>query len=149
MTNQKYHHLIPRTYLKAWCYNKDSIYVFDTKNRIFEGKNIKKNFGITQFHSIVAGMPICEEEDLKKIYKCLDGYEIYYEGRLLTNLMEYNKYYCKFAEWVIKSNNIDISRKNKNILRAKIDKVKILDIEQLWSEKYEDKWNIVRENIEY
>ncbi len=72
--NQKYHHLIPRTYLKSWCYSNKSIYVFNKEKRKYETKNIENNFGITQFHSIVAGMPICEENDLKKIFECLEGY---------------------------------------------------------------------------
>lgn len=145
MNNQKYHHLVPRTYLKAWCYSNDSIYVMNKETKLVESKNIANNFGITGFHSIVAGMPICEYNDLLKIFKILEGYDVFYVEKQLRSLEEYNKNYLDFDKWVIKKEGIQISNKNKNILKAEIDKVKIKDIENLWANKYEDKWKKLRE----
>ena len=148
MSNPKYHHLIPKTYLKAWCYSNESIYVMDKKTRRIEPKNIANNFGITQFHSIVAGMPICEYDDLVQIFKSLDRYEVFYEGKQLNNLDKYNINYLNFNNWVIKQESIQISNKNKNVIKAEIDKVKIKDIENLWATKYENKWKWLLDTIE-
>lgn len=149
MTVPKYHHLIPRTYLKAWCHSNDSIYVIDKINNNKEVKNIKTNFGVTQFHSIVAGMTMCNNDDLLKIFDCLNGYEVIYNCEKITSLEKYNNYYFDFDNWLIKKDNDVITRKEKNILKNKIEQVKILDIEVLWESKYESKWRWLRETIEY
>ncbi|HEY8891030.1 MAG TPA: DUF4238 domain-containing protein [Clostridium sp.] len=149
MHNPKYHHLIPKTYLKAWCYSNESTYVMDKKTKLIETKNIGNNFGISQFHSIVAGMPICEEDDLVQIFKALSGYEIFYESKQLNNLDEYNRNYLNFANWIIKKDEIQIVDKKKRTLKTEIGKVKIKDIENLWATKYEDKWKCLLETIEH
>lgn len=38
-----------------------------------EVKNIKTNFGVTQFHSIFAGMTMCNNDNLLKIFDCLNS----------------------------------------------------------------------------
>ena len=73
MTVPKYHHLIPRAYLKAWCHSNDSVYVIDKISNNKEVKNIKTNFGVTQFHSIFAGMTMCNNDNLLKIFDCLNS----------------------------------------------------------------------------
>lgn len=148
MSIPKYHHLIPRTYLRAWSYSNESIYVMNKETKLIESKNINNNFGITQFHSITAGMPICEYHDLVKIFKPLENYEVFYDNKLIDSLEEYNNSYFQFDKWIIKKEGIEISQKNKNILKSEIDKVKIIDIESLWEKKYENKWKWLCETIE-
>lgn len=149
MPNPKYHHLISQTYLKAWCYSNKSIYVISKHNeRDYQSRNIENNFGITQFHTIKAGMPICEENDLIKIYECLKEYNIFCKEKHLKNYREYNDLYSLFDKWIIQKDGQKISSKEKNILKNKIDNVKILDIENMWEQKYESKWNSIRDKIE-
>lgn len=145
----KYHHLIPRTYLKAWCHSNGSVYVIDKKTNNKELKNIKTNFGITQFHSIVAGMIMCNYKDLLKIFDCLNGYKVIYNGEEITSLEKYNNYYFDFDNWTIKKDNEIVTKKQKNRLKNEINQIRILDIENLWESKYERKWRWLRDTIEY
>lgn len=70
-TKAKYHHLIPRTYLSAWEHGKGTLYVrFLSKGNVVE-RNKDKIAGVTNYHSIVAGMPIVTAEDADKIFSCL------------------------------------------------------------------------------
>jgi hypothetical protein len=148
MSEPKYHHRIPRTYLRAWCYSNDSIYVMDKRTQKKDIKNINNNFGQTQFHSIIAGMPICEHKDLVRIFEALAGYEVFHDGKKLISLTEYNNHYYDFGNWVIKKDGKRISKKQKNIIFDKISKVKINEIETLWAKKYENRWPYMREIIE-
>jgi hypothetical protein len=149
MSNPKYHHLIPRTYLRAWCHSNDSVYVVDKGKRKLETKNINTNFGISQFHTITAGMMICEDNDLNQIFKYLDGYEIYLNNKKLSDFHEYNINYTDFDDWIIKKDSKPVSKKTKNILKSKIEQEKILEIENLWQIKFENKWRWLRDTIEY
>ncbi|MCX7903034.1 MAG: DUF4238 domain-containing protein [Caloramator sp.] len=146
---KKYHHLIPKTYLKAWCYKNESIYVIDKKTNKIDTKNIDNNFGRSDFHTIKAGMPICENKDLEKIFKVLEGYEVYCDNKKLENLEDYNKRYYEFNKWVIIKDGNVVSKKIKNVLKNEIENVKIMDIENLWAQRYEDKWGWLRNTIEY
>lgn len=51
-----------------------------------------------------------------------------------------------FNEWII--TRADGSIVNKKSLKNKIDQIKIQDIENMWAEKYENKWSTVRKIIE-
>lgn len=152
MTKAKYHHLVPQTYLKSWTQNGKSIKVIDKKSGKFETQNIERNFGEIQFHSIVAGMPICEESDLNEIYKILNGCDVFYKEERLNTLFDVNYHYSFKDEWKILKNGFEVSKKEKNIIMSDIEKTKIRDIEELWSKKYEDKWpmllDIIQQKIE-
>ncbi len=67
-TKAKYHHLIPRTYLSAWEHGNGTLYIrfLENKERVVE-RNKDNIAGITNYHSIVAGMPIVTKEDADKI----------------------------------------------------------------------------------
>lgn len=144
-----YDHLIPKTYLRAWVHSKDSVYVCDKKTGVLSRKNIENNFGRTHFHSISAGMPICEHSDLVDIFRSVNGYDVYYQDRLLETLEEYNNYYYDFANWVIKKSGVKVTKRGKNQIRADIEQVKIDDVENLWNKKYENRWNQMKDIIIY
>ena len=63
-TKAKYHHLIPKTYLSAWEHGNGTLYVrfLEDKGHVVE-RNKDKIAGITNYHSIVAGMPIVTKKD--------------------------------------------------------------------------------------
>ncbi|MFF2153801.1 DUF4238 domain-containing protein [Paenibacillus chitinolyticus] len=146
----KYHHLIPQTYLRNWCYQNDSIYTIPIENlEEVETKNIANNFGLNNYHTIKAGMPSCTEDDLLKIFAPLKNIDVYHEARLLTSLKEQNEFYYFFDEWVLKYKNGEaVNRKEKNKIKAEIEKCKILDIEFLWSLKYENGWSKLFKKIQ-
>ncbi len=148
MQISKDHHLVARTYLRPWCYSGDSVFVVDKATGKVENKNINKNFKKRHYHTITAGMPICNDADLKLIYACLSDYKVFYENSELLTLKEYNDHYSFFAEWDIYKGGIKISKKEKNVLRASIDGIKITEIEDLWAKQYEDKWPVKRSFIE-
>lgn len=146
-TKAKYHHLIPRTYLSAWEHGNGTLYIrfLKDKENVVE-RNKDKIAGITNYHSIVAGMPIVTKEDADVIFACLDNLEVYYEDAIISDSLELNKIYYDFENWMVYRKDGSIVSKRK--LKAEIDKVKIRDIEKLWSLKYEDGWGKFRTELE-
>ncbi|PFH86464.1 DUF4238 domain-containing protein [Bacillus sp. AFS088145] len=147
----KYHHLIPRTYLQSWCFSNDSLHAY-SKSDLTKKKqlNINNHFGIQNYHTIKVGMPICTDEDLKKIFQSLNGYKVEYEGKLLQSLKEYNQYFYDFDEWKIyyaKTESI-VPKKKKNTIKSEINQCRIVDIEEAWSRQYENGWNSLKQIIE-
>ena len=145
-TNAKYHHLIPRTYLSAWEHGKGTLYVrFLNKENVIE-RNKDKIAGVTNYHSIVAGMPIVTVEDADKIFSCLKNLEVHYGDTIISDNLKLNNIYYDFDNWEIYRKDGTVVSKKK--LKSEIDKVKIRDIEELWSMKYETQWVKVRSKLE-
>ena len=74
----KYHHLIPQTYMSAWANSSGTLLVKDLHTGETEKKNKEKFLGVNHYHSIIAGMPICTEDDAKEIFKILNNYDVSY-----------------------------------------------------------------------
>ena len=146
-TKAKYHHLIPRTYLSAWEHGNGTLYIrfLENKESVVE-RNKDKIAGITNYHSIVAGMPIVTKQDADKIFACLEDLEVHYGEVVVSDNLELNKIYYDFDNWTIQRKDGSVVSKKK--LKAEIEKVKIRDIEELWSLKYEDAWGTVRSELE-
>ncbi len=142
----KYHHLIPQTYLSAWANSSGTLKVEWNSTKKTEFRNTNSVAGINHYYSIIAGMPLCTKDDTDIFFSILKEYNVSYDGTILKNTLEMNKYYSVFNEWNITRN--DGSTVNKRALKAKIDQIKIQDIESLWSKKYENKWSTVRQIIE-
>lgn len=147
-TKAKYHHLIPRTYLSAWEHGNGTLFVrfLDNKENVVE-RNKDKIAGITNYHSIVAGMPIVTKNDADIIFACLADLEIHYNDVIITDSLELNRIYYDFENWCIYRKDGTVVSKKK--LKSEIDKVKIRDIETMWSSKYEDAWGIIRSELEH
>lgn len=149
-TQAKYHHLIPQTYMSPWANASGTLKVeFINNSGVIVERNKEKIAGVTDFHSIKAGMPLCTQTDTNLIFDCLKPYNIEYDGNAITNTLDMNRYFYDFNNWVItRQDGSPVSKKN---LRRKIEKVKIKDIEANWSEKYENKWSkqvsIIEHNI--
>lgn len=150
MNAPKYHHLIPQTYLKSWCFSGESVYSFDKAELSkLKVKNIANNFGENNYHSIRAGMPCCAEDDLVKIFNPLVNIKVIFEGKELISLFEYNNAYYNFERWeLFYPNGVRVPRAAVNSIKAEIENNKVLDIEELWNVKYENGWNSLLQIIE-
>lgn len=139
-TQAKYHHLIPRTYLSAWEHGKGTLNVeFFSEPGAIISRNKDNIAGITEYHSIKAGMPICTQSDTDLIFASLSPYKVILDGKQLSNTLDMNKHFAEFDKWtIIRQDGTKVSK--KPILRE-IEKVKIRDIEQNWSDKYENNWS--------
>lgn len=137
-TKAKYHHLIPRTYFSAWEHGSGTLYVqFCGEEEVVE-RNKDRIAGVTNYHSIIAGMPIVTETDAQKIFASLNDFEVRYSGQIITDALELNRLYYDFANWeIFRADGSPVSKKR---IKAQIEDVKIRDIESLWSSKYEDAW---------
>ncbi|WP_225340327.1 DUF4238 domain-containing protein [Lysinibacillus capsici] len=138
-TQAKYHHLVPQTYMSAWAHGNGTLNIEFLKS---PGKIVERNkeriAGITDFHSIKAGMPICTESDANIIFEPILSYIVEYEGNVLESPLDMNKYYYDFEKWVVK--RADGSLVSKKSIKREIEKIKIKDIESNWSSKYENNW---------
>ena len=86
------------------------------------------------------------KEDADKIFACLKDLEVHYGEVVVSDNLELNKIYYDFDNWAIQKKDGSVVSKKK--LKAEIEKVKIRDIEELWSIKYEDAWGTVRSELE-
>ena len=139
-TQAKYHHLIPKTYMSQWAHGKGTLNIEYIDNPGIVTQRNKENIaGITDFHSIKAGMPICTKSDTDRIFASLNGYIVEYQGRQINSTLEMNEKYYDFDKWSIK--RTDGSSAGKKKIRNEIEQVKIRDIEFNWSQKYENQWS--------
>jgi hypothetical protein len=146
---KKYHHLIPQTYFTPWQKNKGTLKIKDKSTGIITEKNKGKNFGINYFHSIMAGMPICTQQDADTIFQALKGLKVEYEGTCITNTLRMGELFYDFSNWIItEQDGSPISKKKRNVIYESIKQCKINEIEDLWSSKYETRWEKERAFIE-
>lgn len=138
-TKAKYHHLIPQVYMSAWAQGNGTLNVEFIDNRgVIVPRNKENIAGITDFHSIKAGMPFCKQSDTDTLFAPLANYTVEYEDVILRSTMEMNKKYFDFNNWTI--TRVDGTHVSKKRLRHDIEQVKLRDIELNWSIKYENLW---------
>lgn len=146
-TKAKYHHLIPQTYMSAWANQSGTLNIEFLKNPGTIVPRNKENIaGITDYHSIQAGMPLCTQDDTDRIYAILSDYNVEIDGVIITDSMELNRHFYDFDSWVITRN--DGTLVSKKSMKREIEKVKIRDIEINWSIKYENQWDSAVKEIE-
>ncbi len=146
-TQAKYHHLIPQTYMSAWANDAGTLEVeFLSNPGTFEPKNKDNIAGITDYHSIKAGMVICTKDDADKIFAPLANYTVEINGQVVTDTLEMNQKFYDFDTWTIRRSDGSLVR--KKALKREIEKIKIKDIESNWSTKYENEWNKVVHDLE-
>ena len=146
-TQAKYHHLIPQTYMSAWANNSGTLQIeFLNDPGVYKQKNKENIAGITDYHSIKAGMVICTKDDADKIFYPLANYAVEIDGQIVTNTLEMNLKFYDFDNWIIRRN--DGSLVGKKSIKREIEKIKIKDIEANWSTKYENKWSAVVADLE-
>ncbi|NLB53128.1 MAG: DUF4238 domain-containing protein [Syntrophomonadaceae bacterium] len=142
----KYHHLIPQTYMAAWAHGNGTLYVNYLDDERIAERNKANISGINHYHSIVAGMVICTKEDADILFAPVSQYDVKYEGKIISDTLELNRIYYDFENWEI--TRADGSLVSRRKIKGEIDNIKIRDIEINWSEKYEDKWDLIRKQIE-
>lgn len=146
-TKAKYHHLIPQTYMSAWALNRSgSLKVKYLSDENVVERNKENIAGVNHYHSIVAGMVICTPEDADILFKPVSEYIVTYDGRVISDYLELNRIYYDFENWMI--SRTDGTTVSKKKIKAEIDQIKIRDIEENWSVKYENKWGQIRQKIE-
>ncbi len=139
-TQAKYHHLIPQTYMSAWSRGSGTLKVeFKNNPGTIEEKNKDNIAGITDYHSIKAGMPMCTQADTDLIFAAVAPYTVTYEGKVISDTLELNKVFYDFDNWIITRGDGTPVRKRR--IRNEIEQVKIKDIEANWSVKYENAWS--------
>lgn len=149
-TQAKYHHLVPRTYMSAWAHGNGTLNVeFKNNPGIIATRNKDHIAGITDYHSIKAGMPCCTKSDTDAIFAEALQYTIKYQGKTVTDSLELNRIFYDFDNWeIIRGDGTIVSKKS---IKREIEKIKIKDIEANWASKYEDKWtyqlSIIENNI--
>ena len=139
-TQAKYHHLIPQTYMSAWSRGNGTLRVeFKNDPGVIVERNKENIAGITDFHSIKVGMPICTQADADLIFASVSPYTVTYEGKVIQDTLELNKVFYDFDKWEItRTDGTPVSKKR---IRHEIEQVKIKDIEANWSTKYENTWS--------
>lgn len=146
-TKAKYHHLIPQTYMSAWANQSGTLNIEFLKNPGTIVPRNKENIaGIADYHSIQAGMPLCTQADIDRIYAILSDYNVEIDGVIITDSMELNRHFYDFDRWIITRN--DGTLVSKKSIKREIEKVKIRDIEINWSIKYENQWDSMVKVIE-
>lgn len=149
-TQAKYHHLIPQTYMAAWSRGNGTLRVeFKNNPGVIKERNKEHIAGITDFHSIKAGMPICTQADTDLIFASTSPYIVSYNGEVIRDTLKLNMLFYDFDNWEI--SRPDGTPVNKKRIRREIEHVKIKDIEANWSAKYENTWSthvsIIEEKI--
>lgn len=125
-TQAKYHHLIPQTYMPAWANEAGTLQIeFLNNPGVLKQRNKENIAGITDYHSIKAGMVICTKDDADKIFAPLANYTVEIEGHIVTDTLEMNQKYYDFDTWIIKRK--DGSLVSKKALKSEIEKIKVKD----------------------
>lgn len=146
-TQAKYHHLIPQTYMSHWANKAGTLQVeFLNDPGTIKLRNKENIAGVTDYHSVKAGMVICTKEDTDKIFSPLSGLTIEIDGNVVVDTLAMNQKFHDFDNWVIKRKDGSLVR--KKAIKHEIEKIKIKDIEANWSNKYENKWNSVVSELE-
>ena len=146
---KKYHHLIPQTYFTPWQKNKGTIKIKEKTTGTIKEKNKSKVFGINYYHSIIAGMPICTQDDTDCLFASLSGLNVIYNGEIITNTQRMGEVFYDFSNWSItQQDGSPVPKSKRNSIFDTIQQCKINEIEDLWSTKYESKWQAKRELIE-
>ncbi len=123
--------------MAAWSRRKGTLRIEFKKNPgVIEKRNKENIGGVTDFHSIKAGMPICTQADADLIFASVSSYSVSYQGKLITDTLELNALFYDFDNWQI--TRADGSPVSKKKIRHEVEQVKIKDIESNWSAKYEN-----------
>lgn len=146
MSGPKYHHRIPQTYMKPWCIEGNSVWVYDKKTGKSELRNIENIMGVKFYHSMKAGDLFTTKDALNNIFGCLDPFIVKVADDngvevILSDHELQNKHFDRFDNWVIEDQDGNIiSKKQKNILHDNIVNSSDNTIEEMWSQKLENSW---------
>lgn len=144
-----YHHLIPQTYMKPWCFSGKTVFAYDKRTGCWDERNIENICGINYYHSIRANSLYFTQDALEKIFGFLSIYNISYNGVSLNTLEDMHHNYQYYDEWEIRyPKGALVSKKKRNIFKTQIQQAKFNDVEEQWSEKFENGWETLIREIE-
>ena len=137
-----YHHLIPQTYMKPWCFNEQSIWTYNKNKKESKISNTENICGINYFHSIRAGSLYAPKNSINQIWSSIAGYRVLYNGEELDTPEKMNTSFSEIDNWEIfyPSTGTKVKKADRNVLKQKIQQVKDNDIEEQWSVQFENNW---------
>ncbi|MGO5315162.1 DUF4238 domain-containing protein [Bilifractor sp. LCP21S3_A7] len=106
MSESKYHHLVPRTYMKPWCYSGDIVWTYDKKTGISKDHNIYHILGENYYHSIVAGSLATTKKDAETIFASMQGMTVEWDDETYTTASEFNAHFWAYDEWIFKNADV-------------------------------------------
>ena len=137
-----YHHRIPQTYMKPWCFSNNSIWTFDKEKNVSKQHNIENILGRDRYHSIRAGSLYTTQESLEKIFGFLKNYSISFEGKRLSSLDELNTHFFDFEQWeMLYPNGKVVNKRDRNRIKQKLISTVDNSIEINWNVHLENDWS--------
>ncbi len=144
----KYHHKVPQTYLKSWCFSGDAIHTYNKNLSKIEDRNISNILGENYFYSIYAGSLFATDESLKKIFGFLKDFSITMDGKELTSLRELNEKFEEYDNWEIYyPNGKIVPKKGRNKIKQQILSTTDDTLEKRWSQEFENDWGRIVTNL--
>ncbi len=144
----KYHHKVPQTYLKSWCFSSDSIHTYDKYLSKIEDRNISNILGENYFYSIYAGSLFTTDKSLEKIFGFLKNFSISIDGNVLTSLRELNEKFEEYDNWeMYYPNGKIVPQKARNRIKQQLLSTTDDTLEKRWSQEFENDWGRIAGNL--
>lgn len=147
-SNAIYHHLIPQTYMRPWCFSGNTIWTFDKETNEWKERNIEKICGVNYFHSIRANSMYVTDEALSEIWGFLDPYQITFDGKPLDTHEKRHRAFQSFDSWeILNPDGTRTKRSQRNNIKNQIQSARYNSIEEQWSVQFENGWARTIEEI--
>jgi hypothetical protein len=156
MEKNKYQHLIPKVYLKAWRYNptvrKENWKVWGVSKATSDKNSLllADNFGKDYHYDLDVNL-ICKYllkskhlllEDLHKVFAPLSNYIAIIDGKAISDYYVFAENFSEYDKWIIlDSTSNEIALEEKEQLKEKIENVKIKTVEKSWDTEFENHWD--------
>lgn len=137
-----YHHLIPQTYMKPWCFSGKTVWTYNKLSSTWEDRNIENICGINYYHSIRANSLYTTKEALTEIWGFLDSYHISLDGVPLDTPEKLHCAYQEFDNWeILYPKGAKVNKAHRNTIKSQIQQAKYNAIEEQWSTQFENGWS--------
>lgn len=149
MSDHKYHHLTPQTYMRGWKHKKSSVFIVQKgMDDLGESKSTEDIGGKDYYYSFRAGSLGLTGTESKRIFEPLKDYIVKINDKTIRDPLIMNKEFIEFNNWTIfHSDGQPLSNQEKQDLRARITSNHLTDIENKWDKKFEKQWNHIVELI--
>jgi hypothetical protein len=146
--NPVYHHRIPQTYMRPWCFSNNSIWTFDKATKKSEPRNIENICGVNHFHSIKAGSLYTNDDALQKIFGDIANYKVMLNGQSLDTFEERNQHFYEFDSWeIFYPKGKPINKKDRNVIFQRLSQTADTSIEEKWSTEFENDWGKISQQL--
>ena len=155
-------HIIPRCYMKQWCYNSNrtSVWLYERNEHveekkidelsiIFSSKKINKINYIDNYYDIKAGCYFMPQDALNEIFGPTMHLKVTLDSDILDTEQKRNEKFLLFDEWVITdSKGVHLTNDERIELKKYFSEARFVFIEKEWGRQYENKWPIYIKNFE-